>query len=131
MKEKERKRQKRKKKKNRLSDRGDLGPLLEHVAHVAVHEGLVGHLLDVGTCGEGSLAAGQHDGSHVGVLVQLLAGGVDVRDEGVVEGVEGLGSVERDDAHPVLDVHEDVLVAGREGSLEEEGGSKGAEREHG
>lgn len=57
-------------------------------------EGQVFHLFDVGTGGEGFLAAGEHDGAGGGVIIEGKEGGVELGEEGGGEGVEGAGAVE-------------------------------------
>lgn len=101
---------------HRLGELGNIAPVGEHVSAVGLGVSLGGHLLDVGTSGKGLLGSGQNDGSNVVVEVKLLAGGNNLVDEIIAQGVEGLRSVEGDNADVSLDLGEDVLV--RSGTVE-------------
>jgi hypothetical protein len=65
------------------------------------------------TSGKGSFAAGQHDCSNRIIILELGKSVVDIDHEGIAQGVEGLGSVQGDDADVLLLallLHQDVLV---------------------
>ncbi len=92
---------------------------------VAVHLRVapVGHRADVGAGGERLLAAGDHDDRDAGVVVEGAQRRGQLRGERIVQRVEALRAVERDDRDAVAGVGQDVVVGhaartrqGREGS---------------
>lgn len=71
-----------------------VGPGLNEGLSVCLGEGEWSHLLDVGTCGEGTGGAGEDDGSDVGVGLIGAECLVDLGDERGGEGIECLWTVD-------------------------------------
>lgn len=94
----------------RLVDLGHIRPVLEQVLRVALREGHGGHLLNIGTGGEGLVRTGDDDAANLTILVKLSAGIDDLIEQGVAECIQELGSVQGDDTDVVLDLGQDVLV---------------------
>ena len=83
---------------HRLAVLGDVLPGGDEVAGAGAGEVRRQHLLDVGPGGERLLRAGDHHRTHGVVVVELAEGRVELGDQLVVERVQRLGPVERDQA---------------------------------
>ena len=85
----------------------------EEVRPVHVGEGLVRHLLDVRSGGEGAIGAGDHRAALRGIGVVGGEGGGEVRQNLAVEGVQSLGPVEPDQGDGVVRFYDQGLKGHR------------------
>ena len=86
-------------------------PLAVPVGHGRSVPGLLCHLVDVAPSGEGPVtAAGQHYRPDIVVPLHRSQSGIQLLVEGLAKGVQDPGAVQRDDAHTIRNLDEDVLV---------------------
>src|SRR3989441_786013 len=94
-----------------LGESGDARPASGLVATQLLHRGALGHIADVCAGRKNLGPAGEDDGSHALVSVELAQSLIDLADELGAEGVQDLRPVERDGGDWGLDVNRYELVA--------------------
>jgi hypothetical protein len=85
-------------------------PGRNEVRLVDVHVGLGLHLLDVGAGGEGLVGPGYDDAADAVVGLEAFERAIELADEGVVQRIERVRAVERDEPDAALRLHDDGLV---------------------
>jgi hypothetical protein len=95
---------------DRLARLRNILPARDEVADESFGECLVLHLLDVGAGGERLLGSGQHDRADSGVGLKDLERCVEVLHQGRRQRIQGLGSVEPDEADRPMGFDKDIGV---------------------
>ena len=114
-----------------LADVGDGGPGGQHVGDIGLGEAAALHLLDVGPSRKGPVGARQNHRTDRAVGVKGPGRRRQLGGQGIAQGVQGLGSIEPNQAHAVgRALDQDVLVVSGRQVLERHGGSKGANGAH-
>ena len=85
-------------------------PGLEATAH-HIDGRLAGHFFDVGPGGKGPITGASDDyAAYLLIVVKGFQGVGELAHQVEIEGVEFLGTIERDDAHTLVAIYENILV---------------------
>ena len=85
-------------------------PAFEELAEIGFDKSLVSHLLHIGTRGKRLVAAGDNSATDMQIILEYRQGGIELLDQRLVEGVEGLRAIERDEANVAPRLDNDILV---------------------